>query len=86
MNVTKRNELAKQFIIDKLELVRELEESDFHQIPNYKQLARILTDLIFVTSKGFRGVVATAITGKYLNPDYDPLNDFYSCNPRSIFE
>lgn len=47
---------------------------------------KLLTDLIEVNAKGFRGVVVTALTGMHLNENYDPLNDFYGCNPRSIFE
>ncbi|WP_158967661.1 hypothetical protein [Paraglaciecola sp. L3A3] len=86
MNVAQRNERAKQYVIDKLDLASDFTESDFQNIPNYDYIKSILLALIFVPAKGFRGVVATAITGKYLNPNYDPLNDFYSCNPRSIFE
>lgn len=86
MNVAQRNELAKQFVTNKLNLVSNFTETDFQNLPRYQYLKSKLHDLIFVNSKGFRGVVATAITGKYLNPDYDPLNDFYSCNPRAIFE
>ena len=86
MNTTERNKQAKQFILDKLELVSGFEDDSFNDLPEYEKLTNILHNLIFVKAKGFRGVVATAITGKYLNPKYDPLNDFYSCNPRSIFE
>lgn len=86
MEVAQRNEKAKQFILDKLELVSTFTESDFKVLDDYFNLKRSLNSLINVSAKGFRGVVATAITGKFLNPGYDPLNDFYSCNPRSIFE
>lgn len=86
MDVDTRNGLAKQFIIDRLELVSSLTESNFATLSDYQNLKDILHNLIHVTSMGFRGVVATALTGKHLNPKYDPLNDFYSCNPRSIFE
>ncbi len=61
-------------------------EKDFTFLPEYKKLSTTLQALIDASAKGFRGIVATAITGKYLDPDYDPLNNFYSCNPRSIFE
>lgn len=86
MNIIQRNKNAKQFITDKLDLVSTFTESDFQQLDNYLLLEGILNKLINVSSKGFRGVVATAITGKYLDPTYDPLNNFYGCNPRSIFE
>ena len=86
MTTNQRNETAKQYILDKLELAERSLESDFENLHNYTILKQTLHDLIFVTSKGFRGVVATAITGKHLNPKYDPLNNFYSCKPRAIFE
>jgi hypothetical protein len=86
MDVDQRNELAKQFIKDKLELVSSFTESSFENLNDYKRLKDILQNLIHVKAMGFRGVVATALTGKHLDPEYDPLNNFYSCNPRSIFE
>lgn len=47
---------------------------------------RILDNLIPIKSKGFRGVVLTAIVGQHLDSSYRPLTDFYSCSPRAIFE
>jgi hypothetical protein len=47
---------------------------------------RVLDNLIPINSKGFRGVVLTAIVGQYLDEKYQPLIDFYSCSPRAIFE
>jgi hypothetical protein len=86
MDVTQRNENAKQFILDKLDLASTLTESNFEQLDEYLLLKSTLNSLINVSAKGFRGIVATAITGKFLDPTYDPLNNFYGCNPRSIFE
>ena len=86
MSTTSRNEKAKNYIIDKLDLVSLLNDGDFHHIDNYSELEITLKELIFVKPMGFRGIVATAIVGLYLNPDYDPLNNFYGCHPRSIFE
>ncbi len=86
MDVNERNRLAKNYITDKLDLVSGYTSSYFEDLPNYEKILKILKDLIQVNAKGFRGIVATALTGKFLNPNYDPLNDFYSCNPRSIFE
>jgi len=86
MDVTQRNENAKQFILDKLEFVSTLTEFYFESLDDYFLLKSTLNSLINVSAKGFRGVVATAITGKFLEPTYDPLNNFYGCNPRSIFE
>jgi hypothetical protein len=81
-----RNKQAKDFITDKLNLVEKLTESNFKTISNFQQVKSILQDLIFVKAMGFRGIVATAITGKFIDPTFDPLNNFYSCHPRSIFE
>jgi len=86
MNIEERNALAKSFISDKLDFVANCSDSDFTQIPNFQNLKAILLRLINVKPMGFRGVVATAITGKFLNQHYNPLIDFYACNPRSIFE
>lgn len=86
MNATIRNERAKQYVIDKIKFVSQLSDNYFEDLPDYVCLTAMLNDLIYVDAKGFRGIVATAITGKHLNPDYDPLNNFYACNPRSIFE
>lgn len=86
MSTLERNERAKQFIINKLNLASTLNDDHFKSLKNFHSLSEILNNLINVSAMGFRGVVATAITGKYLNPSYDPLNSFYDCNPRSIFE
>lgn len=86
MEITSRNEKAKNYITSKLDLVESLSESDFTDLSNYEVLKTTLNKLIFIKQKGFRGIVATAFAGKHINPNYDPLNDFYSCNPRSIFE
>lgn len=87
MNVSERNALAKQFITDRLDSVSNFNENYFSSnLANYPRVSTILENLIEVKAMGFRGVVATAITGKYLDSDYDPLTNFYGCNPRSIFE
>jgi hypothetical protein len=46
----------------------------------------ILTNLIPVQAKGFRGIVLTAIVGMHLDDTFNPTLNFYDCNPRSIFE
>lgn len=46
----------------------------------------ILERLIPVKANGFRGVVLTGIVGMFLDSKYKPTEDFYRCNPRSIFE
>jgi len=86
MKASDRNESVKLYIASKLDRVTDLTEDYFTTLSNYDQLSGLLSDLINVKAMGFRGIVATAIAGKYLNPSYDPLNNFYSCNPRAIFE
>ncbi|ORJ23463.1 hypothetical protein O1V64_07645 [Rouxiella badensis] len=86
MNVQTRNDKAKQFILDQLSTVAQLNESDFEDLPDFQRIKSITQDLIYVKAMGFRGIVATALTGKFLDDNYDYLNDFYKCNPRSIFE
>lgn len=86
MSSFNRNERAKRYVIEQIEKASQKNERDFLSIPNYNEVSSLLTSLIDTKSKGFRGVVATAITGMYLDPSFDPLNNFYACNPRSIFE
>lgn len=87
MDVNSRNTLAKEFITEKLDEASKLSAADFSaHLADYENLSSMLDRLIDVKSVGFRGIVATAITGKYLDSSYDPLNDFYGCSPRSIFE
>jgi hypothetical protein len=84
ISVSKRNENAKKFISDCLERAEGRSSADFQKTFT-KELA-ILEYLIPIKQMGFRGIVLTAITGKYLDRTFRPLQDFYGCNPRSIFE
>ena len=59
---------------------------NYADIKNIEKIKSILNALIHTKSKGFRGVVLTAIVGKHLDKSFDPLKNFYGCNPRSIFE
>lgn len=86
MNVEDRNNSARTFITQQLDLAETATDDDFLGLPNYQQVKDCLRNLIFVKAMGFRGVVATALTGRHLNPNYQPLTAFYSCNPRSIYE
>lgn len=61
-------------------------DGDFENFSQEAEVYQLMTDLIEVNAKGFRGVVVTALVGMHLNNDYNPLEDFYKCNPRSIFE
>jgi len=48
------------------------------------QLSAILRGREF--SKGFAGIVLTAIVGRLLDSSYTPSRNFYSANPRPLFE
>ena len=87
MSTTQRNERAKNYITSKLDNAQGHNEQRFVSLGDYEEVSSTLDDLIKVKAMGFRGVVATALTGMYLNPtSYNPLQRFYDCNPRSIFE
>lgn len=86
MNVAERNHQGEYYVNAKIAAVSKLTDADFPEFPPDNEVRRIMTDLIEVQAKGFRGVVITAIVGKKLNSKYDPLTNFYACNPRSIFE
>lgn len=87
MNVSERNEDAKCYVNAKLLRAETLQESGFRDLLTVMpETYNLLTDLIEIHAKGFRGVVLTALVGIHINPEYDPLNNFYGCNPRAIFE
>ncbi len=86
MNVTERNQFAEDYVTTKLDEASAHGLDDFWDLPDLVELREILNNLVWVKAMGFRGLVLTAIVGLEINPDYDPLNDFYDSNPRSIFE
>lgn len=86
MNVDQRNKFAAEFVSSKLDEAEGKDIGDFSGIKNFDKLQKILDDLIWINARGFRGIVLTAIVGLEIDSSYDPLSNFYSCNPRSIFE
>lgn len=86
MNTKERDNFARAFTEEKLDKADDAEISDFSNLADLNNCLEILKNLIEVPAKGFRGIVATAIVGLAVNPKYDPLSQFYDCNPRSIFE
>jgi hypothetical protein len=84
--VTERNNSGQYYVNTRLGVAKTKRQEDFLEFSIDSTVYNLLTDLIEVNAKGFRGVVVTALTGINLNESYDPLNDFYGCNPRSIFE
>lgn len=81
-----RNERAKLYITNKLTLASTKKETHFTTLSKYDEVSAVLQDLIETNTRGFKGLVATALTGMHLDSNYDPINDFYGCSPRSIFE
>ena len=85
-NIAERNNSGQYYVNTRLGVARTKNDEDFPEFDTDSMAHELLTNLIEVNAKGFRGVVVTALTGLHLNENYDPLNDFYGCNPRSIFE
>ncbi len=84
--IAERNGDGQYYVNTRLEVAKTKKEKDFPEFDPSTEIHQLLTALIEVNAKGFRGVVVTALTGLHLNASYDPLNNFYGCNPRSIFE
>lgn len=86
MTIDIRNRRVKDYFDGKLNQAENQSIDKFYKLTDFKEVEQILIDLIFVKTMGFRGIVATAIAGQLINPDYNPLNDFYGCSPRPIYE
>ncbi len=86
LSVSERNIKAKDYVLDLYKKIESKEEGFFSSHPLFHHANNLLEDLIAIKAQGFRGIVLTALVGKNLDPLYDFLEDFYACNPRSIFE
>ena len=86
IKIAERNHSGQYYVNTRLGVVKTKTDDDFPEFDSGSTVYKLLTDLIEVNAKGFRGVVVTALTGIHLIEGYDPLNNFYGCNPRSIFE
>jgi len=84
--VEERNNSGKYYVNTRLGVAKTKSLEDFPEFTSSTEIYKLLSELIEVNAKGFRGVVVTALTGLHLDDGYDPLNNFYGCNPRSIFE
>ena len=84
--IAERNSAAKRYVSNKINAAKTKVESDFSEFDKTTEVYQLLTDLIEVKSKGFRGIVTTALVGIHLDINYNPLKDFYGCNPRPLFE
>ena len=81
-----RNKNVENYVNQKISEVKKLKEKDFSDFNTNSEMYKMLSDLIVTNNKGYRGIVITAIVGLHLDQKYDPLNNFYGCNPRAIFE
>jgi len=86
MKAAERNDIAKLYVNTRIGVAKTKNADDFAEFGSGSAEHTLMTDLIHVNSKGFRGVAITALTGLHLDRSFDPLNNFYGCNPRSIFE
>lgn len=86
VKIAERNYSGQYYVNTRISVAKTKSSNDFPEFNEFSTESRLLSDLIEVNAKGFRGVVVTALTGLHLDESYDPLNNFYKCNPRSIFE
>ncbi len=84
--IAERNNSGQYYVNTRLGVAKTKKPEDFLEFSASTEVYELLSDLVDVNAKGFRGVVVTALTGLHLDGEYDPVNNFYGCNPRSIFE
>lgn len=84
--MSERNEAVKSYLSNMIVIAKMKADEDFVNYIQETEVYKLITDLIEVNAKGFRGVVVTALVGMHLDDGYNPLEHFYKCNPRSIFE
>jgi hypothetical protein len=58
----------------------------FGELFDFDKVAKVLDGRVRDWDKGFSGIVLTAIVGRLLDMKFDPSDNFYACNPRSLFE
>ena len=85
-NIAERNQAGRYYVNTRLGVAKIQRAEDYPEYPPTSLVYTLLSDLIEVKAKGFRGIVVTALTGMYLDESYNPLSNFYGCKPRSIFE
>lgn len=85
-NTVKRNKDVRDYVEKMIIKASLADKSSFEEIVDKYNLEEILKRLIPIKVDGFRGVVLTAIAGMFIDKSFNPLTQFYDCNPRSIFE
>lgn len=86
MKVEERTKHVQYWLRTKLNRAKTLNEGHFSKLIDYDSISKILSNLIETNAKGFRGVVITSLAGLSVDSNFNPIADFYACNPRSIFE
>lgn len=86
MKVEERKEFVHYWLSARLSYAKSLSGEEFKKLHDEVAISQVLTDLIETSAKGFRGVVLTSLAGYHVDKSFNPLVDFYACNPRSIFE
>lgn len=86
MRVEERNKSVEYWLRAKLDRAKSLSGTEFKKLHDETSISQVLTNLIETNAKGFRGVVLTSLAGYHIDKKFSPLDDFYACNPRSIFE
>ncbi|MDQ5911680.1 MAG: hypothetical protein QG599_3778 [Pseudomonadota bacterium] len=86
MKVEERKEFVHYWLNTRLNYAKSLSGEEFKKLHDEAAISQILADLIETSAKGFRGVVVTCLAGYHVDKSFNPLVDFYACNPRSIFE
>lgn len=86
MKAEERNRKIIEYFTEVMTRANETSEEIYEELPQYQEVKSALEVLIPHKYDGFRGVVMTAIGGMFLNPKYNPIDDFYACSPRPVFE
>lgn len=86
MKVEERTKHVQYWLRAKLNRAKSLKEDHFYKMKDREAISKILSSLIETNAKGFRGVVITSLAGFSVDSNFNPIVDFYACNPRSIFE
>lgn len=81
MNVVERNKLARKIVNDLIS-----EASSEGAKPIDSEVSNLIKVIMSTEKLGFRGIVITSIVAWKLDDKFDPFENFYDCNPRSIFE
>ncbi len=83
MDANERNKKASEYTYEK---INNCIKHPILLLKEDNEYMELIDSFVKIKQKGFRGIVLTAIVGKYLNKDFNPTTQFYNCNPRSIFE